>query len=134
MHLEEHLDIKPEIHLPTSDNEWLLAKKYFQAVFSNISLDESSVEYIIKLMKENIHDYFKETCGIVETCTKDRNTKYKDYSIKSLNKQLTSLKSSNTPIPEIKFVSCLICRKLRAQNTVTFTSGIDHDKYISKSF
>ena len=36
------------------------------------------------------------------------------------------------PIPEINFVSCLIRRKLKTQNTVTFTSGIDYDKYISK--
>ena len=134
VHLEEHLDIKPGIHLPTTDIEWLLAKKYFQAVFSNISLGESSIEYIIKQMNETIYDYFKETCGIIETCNKDFNTKYKDYSIKSLKKQLKSLKSSNTSIPEIKFVSCLIGRKLKTQNTVTFTSGIDHDKYISKNF
>ena len=51
VHLEEHLDIKPGIGLPTSD-EWPLANKYFQAAFSNVSLDESSVEYIIKQMKQ----------------------------------------------------------------------------------
>ena len=104
VHLKEYLDIKQKIHLPTSDNEWLLANKYFQVVFSNVSLGESSVDYIIKQMNETIYDYFKETCGIIETCNKDFNTKYKDYSIKSLKKQLKSLKSSNTTIPEIKCV------------------------------
>ena len=95
--LEEYFEIKPRIRLPNSDTALV-----------DVSLSESSVDNVTRLMMDSIYDYFRDTCGVIENCNKDLSTKYKDHSIKSLKKQLKALKYSKAPILEIKYVSGLI--------------------------
>ena len=96
--LEEHFDIKPGIRLPRSNQEWLLANKYFHSTFSNISVNASTVDPVIQLMNKTIYDYFKDTCGTSECCNEDLKEKYANLTSKNLKKELRTLKHSNAPL------------------------------------
>ena len=87
------------------------------------------------MMSTTIYNYFKETYGTVDSCDKDLKNKYKDFLTKNLKKQLKFLKSSNTPMPEIKFVSSRLRKQLNRHEPVNHNSNItNHNRFISKHF
>ncbi|XP_065069722.1 uncharacterized protein LOC135694781 [Rhopilema esculentum] len=132
---ENNFDIKPEIRLPMSDQEWLLANKYFHSIFSNISVNASTVDPVIQLMIETIYDYFKETCVTIECCNKDLKEKHANLTAKNLKKELRTLKHSYAPLIEIKYVSNLLHNKIKKQSSPTKSSSItNHDRDNTKNF
>ena len=71
--------------------------------------------------------------------------KYKDYTVKDLKKALKSLKSTNDEPEEIKYISHILCAKLRSNSnnqsselcrdsSHSNNQTLKHDKYIEKNF
>ncbi len=93
-------------------------------------------------MAVNINDvicnYFVDTFGHTETIPDERvKNKYKDYTVKDLKKALRNLKSTNSDITEIKYVSRSLRDKLRNNNNNTQTdpdASFNHDKYLERNF
>ena len=54
---DEYFWAKPEILLPRADNDRQLANTYFQTAFVHVTVDESNVNAIVKMMKEIVYNY-----------------------------------------------------------------------------
>ena len=85
----------------------------------------------------SIYNYFVDNFGNVETAPDEKLVaKYKDHSIKDLKKALSNLKSTNSEVAEIKYVSRILRNKLRNHGDIQTDSNRDnsfnHDKYIKK--
>ena len=87
-----------------------------------------------------IYNYIAGIFGHTET-TPDKNVtnKYKDHTVKDLKKALRNLKSTNSDIMEIKYVSRTLRDKLRINNTQTQSDpnnerSFNHDKYLERNF
>ena len=83
--------LKRGIKLPKSAQEWLTAKEYFKAEFSNQPIIASDIDSNIKTMGNIIYAYFVDRHGYVDSFP-DRNNsilqKYCNASIKDLKKRL----------------------------------------------
>ena len=75
-----------------------------------VNVVESSVKNIVNMMSTTIYNYFKKPYGTLEICDNGLNDRYNDFLAKDLKKPLRFLKSSNIPIPEIKFLSSRRCK------------------------
>ena len=94
----------------------------------------------IQVLNDAIYNYFADNFGHTETIP-DKNliNKYKDHTVKNLKKALRNLKSTNSDITEIKYVSRALRDKLRDNNKNTQTDtnhdeSFNHDKYLERNF
>ena len=77
----------------------------------------------IRHLNDTIYNYFVDNFGIVESTLDEKLvTKYKDHSGKDLKKALSILKSSNSDLTEIKYVSHTLRKKIRTIVTIRQTS------------
>ena len=89
----------------------------------------------IKLLNNIIYDYFAQNFGYSESMPDNSLlNKDKDYEIKDLKKALKTLKSTNSELDEIKYVSHILRDKLRSNNnnesSLDSSQSLNHDKYI----
>ena len=59
-------NIKPDVKLPKSDDQWKLATDYFAASLPISDLDKTDVELTIETMNSNVYAYFWENCGLLD--------------------------------------------------------------------
>ena len=130
--------MKNGVKLPKSTHQWSIANDFFKAAFLNRPISSAGLNDVIKEFNVVIYNYFKNTCGSVDSnYNTNLSTKYKDKSAKDLKRILKVLKQSGDDIEEIKFVSRKLRLKLRNGNIgdVKATNiNFDHDSLISKSF
>jgi len=103
-------EIKPGIKLPKSNEEWNTGNEYFKSIFLNIKIQPNSLASTIKYVCDSIYNYFKVTCGTVNSANQSNEfyIKYKDLTAKVLKQKLRKLKYHNEPLHEIKYVSRLL--------------------------
>ena len=88
----------------------------------------------IQLLNATIYTYFEENFGYSdEVYNEELINKYKDMPIPSLKTNLKFLKQTQASPLEIKYVSRLLCNKLR-NTTGKPTSEIDHNEQIKRTF
>jgi hypothetical protein len=92
-------------------------------------------------LNETIYNYFAENFGCVEGLPDNSlKDKYKNHTIKDLKETLKLLKSSNSDLAEIKYVSRLVRDKLPKtcqtnHNLVNNTEeSFNHIKYFERNF
>ena len=131
-------EINPGIKLPKSNEEWNTANAYFKSIFLNIKIQPNSLDSTIKYVSDSIYNYFKATCGTVNSVNQSNEfySKYKDLTAKVLKQKLRKLKYHNDPLPEIKYVSRLLRSSLKSKQTSSNSSVNmgNQDNYIRKNF
>ena len=133
-------DLKKGINLPKKDSEWETANDYFKfAIPFNGPIISQDFDSSIRNLNDTIYNYFVDHFGNVETAPDEKLVaKYKDHSIKDLKKALSNLKSTNSEVAEIKYVSRILRNKLRNHGDIQTDSNRDnsfnHDKYIERNF
>ena len=125
--------IKPGVKLPKSDDQWKLANDYFAASMPISDLDKTDVELTIETMNSNVYTYFRENCGLLDDSSLSLIMKYKDMSKSVLKSSLKTLKVSNAPLSEIKYVAKCLRSKLQP-NTHSVLASKNHDTQIQKNF
>ena len=130
--------MKNGVKLPKSTHQWSIANDFFKAAFLNRPISSAGLNDVIKEFNVVIYNYFKDTCGSVDSnYNTNLSAKYKDKSAKDLKRILKVLKRSGDDIEEIKFVSRKLRLTLRNGNigdVKTTNINFDHDSLISKSF
>ena len=88
-------------------------------------------------MSDSIYNYFKVTCGTVNSATQSNEfyTKYEDLTAKVLKQKLRKLKYHDL-LPEIKYVFRLLrsSRKSKQTSSNSSVSMVNQDNYICKNF
>ena len=133
--------LKKGIKLPKTDSEWSTANEHFKsALLLNGPIKSQDLNTSIQILNDAIYNYFADNFGHTETIP-DKNliNKYKDHTVKNLKKALRNLKSTNSDITEIKYVSRALRDKLRDNNKNTQTDtnhdeSFNHDKYLERNF
>jgi hypothetical protein len=133
--------LKKGIKLPKRDSEWSTANEHFKsALLLNGPIKSQDLNTSIQVLNDAIYNYFADNFGQTETIP-DKNliNKYEDHTVKNLKKALRNLKSTNSDITEIKYVSCALCDKLCDNNKNTQTDpnhdeSFNHDKYLERNF
>ena len=133
--------LKKGIKLPKRDSEWSTANEHFKsALLLNGPIKSQDLNTSTQVLNDAIYNYFADNFGHTETIP-DKNliNKYKDHTVKNLKKALRNLKSTNSDITEIKYVSRALCDKLRDNNKNTQTDtnhdeSFNHDKYLERNF
>ncbi|CAB3986127.1 Hypothetical predicted protein [Paramuricea clavata] len=136
---EDIANLRKGIKLPKSNSEWSTANEHLKfALQSNDPITSQDLNSNIKLLNNNIYDYFAQNFGYSESVPDNSLlNKYKDYEIKDLKKALKTLKSTNGELDEIKYVSHILRDKLRSNNNescLDSSQSLNHDKYIGKNF
>ena len=138
---DEYPELRKGINLPKSNSEWLTANEYFKfSILSNAPIKSQDLNASIKLLNTTIYNYFAENFGYVERLPGDSlYNKYDNYSIKDLKKALKGLKSSNSDLAEIRYVSRLVRNKLKTKATNDNLSNnkdepFNHDKFLERNF
>ena len=107
---------------------------------SNAPIKSQDLNASIKLLNTTIYNYFAENFGYEERLPDDSLcNKYDNYSIKDLKKALKELKSSNSDLAEIRYVSRLVRNKLKTKATNDNLSNnkdepFNHDKFLERNF
>ena len=85
-------------------------------------------------MNTKIHNYFRDTYGIIEDpVNTELKDKYKDSSNRGLKRGLKNLKNINAPVHEIQYVARVLQGKLDTlKSTGTSIAFTDNDKSITK--
>ena len=109
-------ELKKGINLPKKESEWATANKYFKfAIPLNGPIVSEDLNASIRHLNDTIYNYFVDNFGIVKSTPDEKLvTKYKDHSAKDLKKALSILKSSNSDLTEIKYVSHILRKKIRS--------------------
>ena len=82
-------DVKPEVKLPKSDDQWKDANLFFMVSLPISGLHSLSIDDSIDLMNSTIYNYFHENFGYSEDFISDElANKYKDLPNKSLKANL----------------------------------------------
>ena len=130
--------MKNGVKLPKSTHQWPIAKDFFKAAFLNRPISSAGLYDAIKEFHVVIYNYFKDTCGSVDSnYITHLSAKYKDKSAKNLKRILKVLKRSGNDIEKIKFVSRKLQHKLRKGNigdAKTKNINFDHYSLIGKLF
>ena len=128
----EHLPkglIKQGVKLPRSIQEWDLAESYFKSAIDFTS-DISNIDNEVTEFQSLIYNYFKDHCGLVKS---EYELRYDHLSKSKLKKALRELKSNDiTDIKEIKYISKLLRRKFKTNNTIN--DGLNHNVKINNNF
>jgi hypothetical protein len=99
--------LKKGIKLPKRDSEWSTANEHsISALLLNGPIKSQDLNTSIQVLNDAIYNYFADTFGHTETIP-DKNliNKYKEHTVKNLKKALRNLKSTNSDITELKYVS-----------------------------
>ena len=124
--------------MPWSNEEWNTANEYFKSIFLNIKIQPNSLDSTIKFVSDSIYNYFKVTCGTVNSANQSNEiySKYKNLTAKILRQNLRKLRYHNAPLSEIKYVSRLLRSSLKSRITSSISSVNmgNHDNYIHKNF
>ena len=124
--------------MPKSNEEWNTANEYFKCIFLNIKIQPNSLDFTITYVSDSIYNYFKTTCGTVNSANESNEfySKYKDLTAKVLKQKLRNLKYHNDPLPEIKYVSRLLRSSLKSKQTSSNSSVNmgNQDNYMRKNF
>ena len=142
--------LKKGIKLPKNNSEWSTVNDYFKfALQSNQPITSQDLDSNIKVLNNSIYDYFAENFGYTKSLPYNSLVnKYKDYTltVKDLKKTLKDVKSINKEPDEIRYVSHILRKKLRPDNTKSYSSTssqnnshsnsepLNHDKYKGKNF
>ena len=140
--------LKKGVKLPKNNFEWSTANDYFKfALQSNQPITSQDLDSNIKVLNNIVYDYFAEHFGYTKSLSDNSLVnKYKDYTVKDLKKTLKDLKSINKEPDEIRYVSHILRKKLRPDNSKSYSSTssqnnshsnsepLNHDKYIGKNF
>ncbi len=131
--------LKKGINLPKRDSEWSTANEYFKStLLLNGPIKSQELNTSTQALNDVIYNNFADTFGHTETIPDKRViNKYKDYTVKDLKKALRNLKSTNSDITEIKYVSRSLRDKLRNNNNIIQTdpeASFNHDKYLERNF
>ena len=126
----EHLPkglIKQEVELPRSIQEWDLAESDFKFAI-DLTSDISNIDSEVATFQSLIYNYFKGHCGLVKS---EYELRYGHLS--KLKKALRELRSKEiTCIKEIKYISKLLRRKFKTNNTIN--DGFNHNVKINNNF
>ena len=137
---DEYPELKKGINLPKTNSEWLTANEHFKfSLMSNPPIKSHDLNSSINLLNDTIYNYFAENFGCVEGLPDNSlKDKYKNHTIKHLKKTLKLLKSSNSDLAEIKYVSRLVRDKLKTcqtnHNLNNTEESFNHNKYFERNF
>ncbi|XP_028412518.1 uncharacterized protein LOC114535400 [Dendronephthya gigantea] len=133
---KEYPELKKGINLPKTDSEWQTANEDFKfSLMSYPPIRSTDLNTSIKLLNNTIYSYFAGNFGFTESLPNDLLVKkYKSHSIKELKKALKYLKSSNSDLAEIRYVSRLVRNMLKSDTTNNIDESLNHDKYIGRNF
>ena len=121
--------VKQGVKLPRSIQEWDLAESYFKSAI-NFTSDISNIDNEVIEFQSLIYNYFKDHCGLVKS---EYELRYDHLSKSKLKKALPELKSNDiTDIKEIKYISKLLRRKFKINNTIN--DGLNHNVKINNNF
>ena len=131
-------ELRKGIKLPKKDSEWSTANEYFKSALQfNAPIESQGLNTTIKGLNNTVYNYFADNFGYTETLP-DENliSKYRDHTVKNLKKALKDLKSKDSDLEEIKYVSRTLRNKLRnnSHETPRPDDIFNHDEYIERSF
>ena len=93
--------MKNGVKLPKSKHQWSIANDFFKAAFLNSAISSAGLNEVIKEFNVVIYNYFKDTCGSVDSNYNIHlSAKYKDKSAKDVKRILKVLKRSGDDIEE----------------------------------
>ena len=106
---------------------------------SNPPIKSHDFNSSINLLNYTIYNYFAENFGSVQGLPDNSlKDKYKNHTIKDLKKTLKLLKSSNSDLAEIKYVSRLVRDKQKTchtnHNLNNTEESFNHNKYFERNF
>ena len=131
-------EIKPEIKLPKSNEQWIEANAYFRSIFSHIRLQLESLDEAINFMNDSIYNFFKFNYGAFKSTnqTSENFQKYNDFTVKQLKTELAKLKHQGSALPDIKYVSGLLRSKLKTTPSVSNKQPATdkYDYHIGRNF
>ena len=133
--------LKKGVNLPKKDSEWATPANdlFISALFLNGPITSHDLSTSIQSLNDTIYNYFATNFGYTETVPEENViNKYKDLPVKDLKKALRNLKSTNSDLTGIRYVSRILRDKLRNDNIpksdLKQDVRINHDKYFQRNF